>query len=163
MSNRVQLNCIVCKDNHPLWRCRVFLDKTPTDRTKIVAGNKLSFSCLKGNHFFRQCPQPRKCNKYGCNSSHNTLIHGADRVFQPRTTPKPSTNKATGSRSPETTVNKTGESSGVCSVSDVKGLPQITEVEGFGSVRLNMQSLLDLPRSRNQVERKRLRSRPCWK
>ena len=127
--NRVQLNCFVCKDNHPLWRCRVFLDKTPTNRAKVVAENKLCFSCLKGNHFFRQCPQPRKCNKDGCNSSHNTLLHSAERVFQPRTTPKPSTNQATGSRSPKITVNKAGESSGVCSVSDVKGRLQITEVE----------------------------------
>ena len=99
--NRVQLNCIVCKDNHPLWRCRVFLDKTPTDRAKIVAENKLCFSCLKGNHSLRQCPQPRKCNKDGCNSSHNTPLHGAERVFQPRTTPKAATNQATGSRSPK--------------------------------------------------------------
>ena len=126
---QVQLNCNVCKDNHPLWRCRVFLDKTPTDRAKIVAENKLCFSCLKGNHSFRQCPQPRKCNKDGCNSSHNTLLHGAERVFQPKTTPKSSSNQATGSRSLKTTVNKAGESSGVCSVTDVKGLLQITEVE----------------------------------
>ena len=127
--NQVQLNCNVCKDNHPLWRCRVFLDKTPTDRAKIVAENKLCFSCLKGNHSFRQCPQPRKCNKDGCNSSHNTLLHGAERVFQPKTTPKSSSNQATGSRNLKTTVNKAGESSGVCSVTDVKGLLQITEVE----------------------------------
>ena len=26
--NRVHLNCIVCKDNHPLRRCRVFLKKS---------------------------------------------------------------------------------------------------------------------------------------
>ena len=91
--NRVQLNCIVCKDNNPLWRCLVFLDKTPTDRAKNVAENKLCFSCLKGNHSFRQCPQPRKCNKDGCNSSYNTLLHGAERVFQPITTPKPSINQ----------------------------------------------------------------------
>ena len=124
----MHLNCIVCNDNYPLWRCRVYFDKTPTDRAKIVAENKLCFSCLKGNHSCRQCPQPRKCNKDGCNSSHNTLLHGTERVFQPRTTPKPSTNQATGSRSPKITVNKAGESSGVCSVSDVKGLLQITEV-----------------------------------
>ena len=99
--NRVQLNCIVCKENHPLWRCRVFLDKTPTDRAKIVAENNFCFSCLKRNHSFRQCPQPRKCNKDGCNSSHNTLLHGAERDFQPRTTPIPSTIQATGSRSPK--------------------------------------------------------------
>ena len=127
--NQVQLNCNVCKDNHPLWRCRVFLDKTPTDRAKIVAENKLCFSCLKGNHSFRQCAQPRKCNKDGCNSSHNTLLHGAERVFQPKTTPKSSSNQATGSRNLKTTVNKAGESSEVCCVIYVKGLLQITEVE----------------------------------
>ena len=127
--NRVQPNCIVCKNSHPLWRYRVFFDKTPTDREKIVAENKLCFSCLNGNQFFRQCPQPRKCNKDGCNSSHNTLQYGAERLFQPRTTPKPSTNQATGSRSSKTTVNKAGESSGVCFVSDVKRLLQIPEVE----------------------------------
>ena len=127
--NRVQPNCIVCKDNHPLWRCGVFLNKTPIDRAKTAAENKLCFSCLKGNHSFRQCPQPRKCNKDVCNSSHNSLIHGAERFFQPRTTPKPSTNQATGSRSPKTTVKKPGESSGVCSVIDVKGLLQRFEVE----------------------------------
>ena len=77
--SRVQPNCIVCKDNHPLWRCRVFLDKTPTDRAKIVAENKLCFSCLKGNHSFRQCPQPRKCNKDGCNSSHNAHVSTTNR------------------------------------------------------------------------------------
>ena len=160
--NRVQPNCIVCKDNHPLWRCRVYLDKTPTGRAKIVAENKLCFSCLKGNHSFRQCPQPRKCNKNGSNSSHNTLLHGAERVFQPRATPKPSTNQVTGSHSSKTTVNKAGESSGVCSVSDVKGLLQITEVEVHTSassvkvLALCLQSLLDLLRSRNQIEREGL-------
>ena len=56
-TNRVQLACIACKENHRLWRCRVFLSKTPTERAKVVAENKLCFSCFKGNHSFRQCPQ----------------------------------------------------------------------------------------------------------
>ena len=142
--NRVQLNCFVCKDNQPLWRCRVFLDKTPTDRAKTFAENKLCFSCLKGNHSFRQCTQPRKCNKDGCNSSHNnTLLHGAERVFQPKTTPKPSSNQATGSRSPKKTVNKAGESSGVCPVSDVKGLLQLTEVEVHTTTSVEVLALCD--------------------
>ena len=81
-TTRLQLPCIACKENHPLWRCRVFLSKTPTERAKVVAENKLCFSCFKGNHSFRQCPQPRKCNKDDCSSSHNTLLHGAERVFQ---------------------------------------------------------------------------------
>ena len=128
-TNRVQLACIACKENHPLWRCRVFLSKTPTERAKVVAENKLCFSCFKGNHSFRQCPQARKCNKDDCSSSHNTLLHGAERVFQPRTTPKTSRNHVTSSCSSTTPNSQTGESSGVCSVTDMKGLLQITEVE----------------------------------
>ena len=127
-TNRVQMACIACKENHPLWRCRVFLSKTPTERAKVVAENKLCFSCFKGNHSFRQCPQPRKCNRDDCSSSHNTLLHGAERVFQPRTTPKTSRNQVTSSCSSTTPNSQTGESSGVCSVTDMKGLLQITEV-----------------------------------
>ena len=100
------------------------IKRPPTGKT--VAENKLCFSRLKGNHSFPQCPQPRKCNKDGCNSSHITLIHGAEKVLQPRSTPKPSSNQAAGSRSPKTTVNKARESSGVCSV---KKFLQTTEVE----------------------------------
>ena len=68
-------SCIVCKGNHRLWECRVFKEKTPTQRAKSVADNKLCFSCLLEKHTFRQCPQPRKCQAEGCNSSHNTLLH----------------------------------------------------------------------------------------
>ena len=81
-------NCIVCKGSHRLWECRVFKEKTPTQRAKVVAEAKLCFSCLRHKHMFRQCPSPRKCRKDGCISSHNTLLHGAERVFPA----KPSTN-----------------------------------------------------------------------
>ena len=74
-------SCIVCKGSHRLWECRVFKEKTPTQRTKVVAEAKLCFSCLRDKHMFRQCPSPRKCRKDGSNSSHNTLLHGAERVF----------------------------------------------------------------------------------
>ena len=78
---RKSVICLVCKANHPLWRCTVFKEKTPTQRAKLVAENQLCFSCFQANHSFRNCPQPRKCTKDGCNSSHNTLLHGAERVF----------------------------------------------------------------------------------
>ena len=81
-------SCIVCKGSHWMWECRVFKEKTPTQRAKVVAEAKLCFSCLRDKHMFRQCPSPRKCRKDGCNSSHNTLLHGAERVFPA----KPSTN-----------------------------------------------------------------------
>ena len=73
--------CLACKDSHPLWRCRVFRQKTPTERTKLATESKLCFSCLNERHSIRQCPQPRKCTEDGCSSSHNTLFHGYDRIF----------------------------------------------------------------------------------
>ena len=103
--------------------------KTPTERAKVVAENKLCFSCLKRNHSFRQCPQPRKCNKNNCSSSHNTLLHGSEQVFQPRTTLKTSRNQVTSFCSSTTPNSQTGENSGVCSVTDMKRLLQITEFE----------------------------------
>ena len=83
-------SCIVCKGSHRLWEGRVFKEKTPTQRAKVVAEAKLCFSCLRHKHLFRQCPCPRKCRKDGGNSSHNTLLHGAERVFLA----KPSTNNS---------------------------------------------------------------------
>ena len=59
--------CIVCKGNHRIWKCRVFKEKSPTQRAKVVAELKLCFSCLREKHMFRQCSNPRKCRKDGCN------------------------------------------------------------------------------------------------
>ena len=38
--------CAACKEKHPLWRCPAFRGKTPTERARIVADNKLCFSCF---------------------------------------------------------------------------------------------------------------------
>ena len=74
-------SCIVFKGSHRLWECRVFKEKTPTQRAKVVAEAKRCFSCLRDKDMFRQCKSPRKCRKDGCNSSHNTLLYKAERVF----------------------------------------------------------------------------------
>ena len=123
-------NCVACKENHPLWRCPVFRKKTPTERAKLVTDNKLCFSSFNTNHSFRQCPQHRKCTKEGCESTHNTFPHGADRIF-------PNKNQVTKQRNPETSTcvgatkinNEMETCSGLPSITDVKGLLQITEVE----------------------------------
>ena len=60
---RSEKQCIACKDSHPLWRCSVFRQKTPTERTKPAAESKLCFSRLNDGNSFRQGPQPRKCTK----------------------------------------------------------------------------------------------------
>ena len=110
-----------------------------------MGDNKLCFSCLREKQTFRHCPQPRKCRAEGCNSSHNTLLQGADRVFPA----KQSTNtnaiqssgntgqsKATISQQPS---NKTTPMS---SVTDVKGLLQVTELQLFNSSGLDTKALV---------------------
>ena len=79
---------------------------------------------------FRQCPNPRKCRKDGCNSSHNTLLHGAERVYPSKA---PSTNNSssnTGSnQSKRPSVQSSSKTTTLSSVSNVKGLLQLTELQ----------------------------------
>ena len=144
-STNTYFRCIVCKGNHRLWECRVFKEKTPTQRAKLVADNKLCFSCLRDKHTFHQCPQPRKCQAEGCNSSHNTPLHGAYRVFPT----KQSTNSNTIQPSGNTAQSKTtssqlqpNRSTTMSSVTDVKGLLQVTELQLVNSSGLDTKALV---------------------
>ena len=145
--------CVACKDSHLLWRCRVFRHKTPTERTKLAAESKLCFSCLNEGHSFRQCPQPRKCTKDGCSSSHNTLLHGSDRIFRQK---RPGDAKNPQSKTTKVSQRQTGsESSGMPSVTDIKGLLQITEVELTSpSSSAKIRSLCDSACSHSWISRR---------
>ena len=110
-----------------------------------MADKKLFFSFLRDKHTFRQCPQPRKGRAEGCKSSHNTLLHGAVRVFPTKQSTcsnsiQPSGNigqsKATSS---QLQSNKTTTMS---SVTDVKGLLQVTELQLVNSYGLDTMALV---------------------
>ena len=119
--------CIVCKGNHRIWECRVFKEKSPTQRARVVAEAKLCFSCLREKHLFRQCPNPRKCRKDGCNSSHNTLLHGTERVYQSNNNNSNSNGGA--NQSKLSGVQSSSKTTTLSSVSNVKGLLQVTELQ----------------------------------
>ena len=144
-STNTYSRCIVCKGNHRLWECRLFKEKTPTQRAKLVADNKLCFSCLRDQHRFRQCPQTRKCRTEGGNSSHSTPFQGADRVFPTKQSTNPNTiqsssntgeSKATASQKP---FNKTTT---MLSVTDVNGLLQVTELQLVNLSGLDTKALV---------------------
>ena len=138
-------SCVVCKDSHRLWECRVFKEKTPWQRAKVVADAKLWFSCLRDKHMFRQCKNPRKCRKDGCNTSHNTLLHGAEMVFpaKPSTNNNINTSKSkTGTSRPSTGQQQPSKTTTLSSVTDVKGLLQVTELKLTNSSRTSTTALV---------------------
>ena len=125
-------SCIVRKNSHRLWECRVFKEKTPTQRAKAVAEAKLCFSCLCDKHIFRQCPSPRKCRKDGCNSSHNRLLHRAERVFPAKLSTNNNINTSksnAGTSRASTGQQQPSKTTTLSSVTDVKGLLQVTELK----------------------------------
>ena len=120
------------------------MEKTPTQRAKVVAEAKLCFSCLPDKNMFRQCPSPRKCRKDGCNSSQNTLLHGDERVFPA----KPSTNSyinnsksIAGTSRPPTCQQQPSKTTTLSSLTDVNGLLQVTELKLIISSGTNTTAL----------------------
>ena len=79
---------------------------------------------------FRQCPNPRNCRKDGCNSSHNTLLHGAERVYPSKS---PSNNNsisnARANQSKLSSVQSSSKTTTLSSVGIVKCLLQVTELQ----------------------------------
>ena len=123
--------CIVCKGKHRIWECRVFKEKSPTQRSKVVADAKLCFSCLREKHMFRQCPNHRKFRKDGCNSSHNTLLHKAEMVY-PSESPSNNNNSNSNSganQSKRSSVQSSSKATTLSSVSNVKVFLQVTELQ----------------------------------
>ena len=78
--------CSVCKGHHALWKCAVFKEKNATQRAKHLADQKLYFAWLQSNQSFRNCSKARKCPKPDCESTHNVLLHGAEKIFPPKDT-----------------------------------------------------------------------------
>ena len=75
--------CSVCKGQNALWNCAVFKEKNATQRAKHVAEQKLCFACLQSNHSFCNYIKARKCSQLDCESTHNVLLHGAEKIFSP--------------------------------------------------------------------------------
>jgi len=79
-SGRVWIPCVVCKGNHPLYRCVVFKAKTPTQRAKVVVDNSMCSRCINGRHSTKLCRIGITCSHPGCGKFHHVLLHGAERV-----------------------------------------------------------------------------------
>ena len=77
-----------------------------------------------------QCLNPRKCKKDGCNRSHKSLFHGAERVY-PSKPPSinNSSSNAGASQSIPSNVQSSSKTTSLSSVSNVKGLLQVIKLK----------------------------------
>ena len=123
--------CVVCKGKHPLWKCASFKEKPVNLRAKLVAENRLCFKCISGKHPARECTKDIKCSHSECGKAHNSLLHGAERVFPPaqkqkaKTPSKPVSSEAPTSSASTTTVSASAPLSTTCLYASVP--PNLTK------------------------------------
>ena len=63
--------------DHPIWRCKSFESKSPSDRVDLVRKHKACFSCLVQGHTSKFCNRNFKCKEEGCGMHHHQLLHEA--------------------------------------------------------------------------------------
>ncbi|XP_050305592.1 uncharacterized protein LOC126742831 [Anthonomus grandis grandis] len=66
-------SCAICKTAHSVYRCPIFLTKTPNNRYQLVKSLKMCLNCLSSIHSVKECKSPHVCHK--CRQKHHTLLH----------------------------------------------------------------------------------------
>ena len=97
------------------------------------------------HHTYRHCPQTRKCPAEVRNNSHNTTLHGADRVFPTKQSTNSNTIQLFGNRGQgKATVSQqpSNKNTTISSVTDVKGLLQVTEMQLVNSSGVDTKALV---------------------
>ena len=106
---------------------------------------------MNWNHGFRKCPKPRECAHNDCNSSHNTLLLGAERVFPRKSSTTTSSSRNTKEANQD---GHTSPSTCAASVSDLKGLLPIAPVViQVGDKRKRALALCDTACSHSWVDK----------
>ena len=69
--------CWLHKTNgeHPIWKCRLFLNKSVEERIELTKENNACFSCFEVGHITNVCSKGFRCPVEGCNERHNRLLH----------------------------------------------------------------------------------------
>ena len=62
---------------HPIWKCRVFENKSAEERMDLAKLHKACFLCLEVGHDADKCTILFRCNIPGCKGKHNRLLHDA--------------------------------------------------------------------------------------
>ena len=71
--------CAGCRESHPIWKCKEFLQLTVPNRWDVAKQKGLCFRCLGTNHLGRSCTKGRQCGIDGCTLQHNRLLHSTQK------------------------------------------------------------------------------------
>lgn len=78
--NAVDRKCPLCTASHALYRCSLFLAKSPHERLALVKSHNLCVNCMRSRHTVRNCLSTVRCKM--CNLQHHTLLHlGSPRIY----------------------------------------------------------------------------------
>ena len=69
----ITVKCTLCNNDHPLYLCACFKEKTPEQRMDLVRQNKLCFNCLSSKHLSSTFPSRKSCRD--CGAKHHSLLH----------------------------------------------------------------------------------------
>ena len=82
-------SCNICREQHRIWECQLFLQKDASERWNIAKRFQLCYRCLAEGHQGKSCRRTRRCGTNGCLKVHHRLLHvhqgsGWSTVFEPK-------------------------------------------------------------------------------
>ena len=72
--------CQECGENHGIWRCQIFTQRSVPDRWAVAKRLQLCFRCLGEDHQGKSCQNGRICGLDGCTDMHHCLLHKKNTV-----------------------------------------------------------------------------------
>lgn len=83
-SQRTYSKCVVHENsNHLTKDCRVYLDKTVSERLSTLKEKGACFSCLRTGHRSRNCRSKKDCGVNECKKKHHPTLHEEDQTETP--------------------------------------------------------------------------------
>lgn len=67
------ITCSFCKQDHTIYKCSEYHNRTPNDRSLFVKQNKLCTNCLSSQHSIYKCRSKSTC--HFCHERHHSSIH----------------------------------------------------------------------------------------
>lgn len=72
VNNTSGVSCVMCQNDHPIFKCSKFLKLSPHDRFSKIKQYALCVNCLTGAHKVNECKNKSTC--FNCKIKHNTLL-----------------------------------------------------------------------------------------